>query len=895
MKRTLLILLTSCLFLFGFSQTVYEDFETGANLTWNASDGIFNGVMENPDKLGINASDSIGSYTKSNMHAYSLFLGNLTSAMDLSIDNQFTIQINAPVATQFIFKLEGPTGGTEFTKNIPLANVWLEYTFDFSSASGATDYDRIILFFDPGNGTSGDTYLFDNVAAGPAGPCAGTAPDLSILDDFECQRNATYGVGWDSLSVVANPDATGINTSASVGQYIDPQDEWSALVIDHHNPMDLSTDYLIKAKVYCPVAGQILFKLEGGASPPAEIFVPVTAINTWVEYEANFSSEANSSHKKIAIFFNAGVLASPGDLYFIDDIQRLPGPTSIIFEDFEPTAKLFWGPLNNNTTVHGTFNGLVTNPDMTGDNTSANVGSYNKGTSAFSTLTATVSSVDFSIFPQFNLQVLPPSGAVEVTLQLSSPTQGVKEVVRPLAGTGGWESLSFDFSAHTSITDFDAVNIIFDPNVNNTSTFYFDNLAQGTSTVDPCEGVDPIDNIWDDFECQRNVPYGAGDDRLEVVDNPDVNLANPSAKVGEYKDVLDQWSALLFDYGQAIDLSINNQFQMKIQSSVAVPLKIKLEGGTSNPVEIDTMISILNSWESYIIDFSPYIGEDHQKVAIFFNAGMTPAQEDLYYIDDFKWARSSYAGCILDYETPGTSIDNFSYFANGHLEASGYQFQTVTNPDQSGINTSATAGEFIKASNALPFAGMFADLDAPIDFGSNLTARVKVYMDHIGNFAIKLEGSRTGAAPIEISVDNTKTNEWEELTFDFSSVTATDEFTRLTVFFDLAIDSTGVDVTSLFDELVIGTGTCFTSGIRDFPVRQLDVYPNPVSDLLYIDNAEELEKIELYNTVGQLIYTHTFQHQSTISIDMTAYSNGIYILAGFNKNGLVANRKVIKR
>lgn len=896
MKRTLLTLLMACLILGGFSQTTYEDFENGAALSWNAADGTYNGVFENPDKTGINASDSVGSYTKSGAHAYSLFLATLATPMDLSTNNQFSIQINAPVATQFILKLEGTGEAIEVTKNIPQANVWREYTFDFSAAAGFTTLTKIIIFFDAGNGTSSDTYLFDNIIANPAGPCAGTVPDPGILDNFECQRNATYGVGWDSLSAITNPDPTGINTSAAVGQYIDPLDEWSALVIDYENAIDLSTNNLFKAKIWSPKTGQVLFKLEGGISPASEIFVPVTVTNQWVEYEANFSSQSAANHKRLAIFFNAGVTAVAGDIYYIDDITREPAPTGVIFEDFEPTAKLSWGPLNGDAAVHGTYNGLVTNPDMTGDNSSSNVGSYNKGSSNFSTLTALISGIDLNQFTQLNLQVLPPAGAAEVTLQLSSPTQGIKEVTRPLTGAGGWESLSFDFVAFTAITDFDAVNILFDPGVSNSGTFYYDNLVQGESTVDPCEGVVPIANIADDFECQRNVTYGAGLDRLKVINNPDVSTDNPSTKVGEYTDVLDEWSALVLDYGQDIDLSVNNQFHIKIWSSVAAPMKFKLEGGSSNAVEIDTTISVAGSWQNYTIDFSALAGQSHHRLAIFFNAGVLPSQEDIYYIDNLRWSRKNYTGCVVDYEGPETTIDNFSYFANGHLETEGYAFKSLTNPNPSGINTSATVGEFVKASDALPFAGMYADLDAPIDFGGNPVVKAMVHMDHIGNFAVKLEGSQTGANPVEVIVANTKTNEWEELTFDFSSAPVDARFARLTLFFDLTIDATGTDVTSYFDQLVFGNGSCSFVGIEDLlPIRQLEVYPNPFSDWLSLENTEELVRIEVYSALGQKVKSVELNRQPNQRLDMSDLENGMYILAGFSEDGLVANRKVLKK
>lgn len=52
------------------------------------------------------------------------------------------------------------------------------------------------------------------------------------MDDFECNRNATYVNGWDSLTVVTNPAPNAVNGSAKVGRYADPQTEQWAAVVD---------------------------------------------------------------------------------------------------------------------------------------------------------------------------------------------------------------------------------------------------------------------------------------------------------------------------------------------------------------------------------------------------------------------------------------------------------------------------------------------------------------------------------------------------------------------------------------------------------------------------------------------------------------------------------------
>lgn len=897
MKKALLFLFAAVWPWLMQAQVVYEDFEGGtADLTWQAGNGTYDGVIANPDPAGLNTSAFVGSYTKSNQHAYSLFSAELATNLDLSVNNQFKIQIYAGEATQVLLKLEGPGGAVEQTKNITLADVWMEYTFDFSSAAGNTGLNKIILFFDPGVTASGDTYLFDNLSAGPAGPCAGVAANPDFIDDFECQRNASYGVGFDRLTAIANPDPSGINTSATVGRYEDPLDEWSALVIDYNDAMDFSVRTTIRAKIWSPKTGQVLFKLEGGASPPAEVFIPVTQTNTWVEYTADFSAQAGANHKRIAIFFNAGVLAVAGDVYFIDDIQRIPPPPAPPLETFEPVS-LTWAPLNNNTALHGTFS-VINNPSSGGINTTTKVGSYTKGSSSFSTLTALLPS-GFSLAdkPQINLQVLAPAGSTSLRMQLSSPTAGNKDVTRDITTPGAWEELSFDYSDFIGVTDFIQMNLFFDPGFSGSGAYLLDNLSQTGSTVDPCEGVTPLPNYLDDFECQRNVAYGAGADRLSVVPNPDVSNANNSLKVGKYADPTDEWSALVLDFGAPIDLSVYNQFFIKIRSPKAVPLLFKLEGGTSNAREVTAAITQINSWQSYLIDFSAFAGENHRKLAIFFNQGVVPPAGDEYLIDDLRWRRAAYSGCINDYETAASSITNFKYFANGYLETQNYAFKVVDNPTPNGVNPSTKVGEFKRALDALTFAGMYADLDAPIKFDGAKTVRAKVLMDHIGNFAVKLEGSTTGAQAIEIPVPNTKVNEWEELTFDFSAVGSNANYQRLTVFFDLGINATGVDVTSYFDEIVIGNGACLTTRIDPDQLEAWTLAPNPAASELRVTFGEtgSVRRLVVQNLMGQPVLVRDGVLASEAVLDVRSLPAGIYVLSGYRADGSLAARSKFRK
>jgi hypothetical protein len=470
MQKQLLFLFAMLCFGSLSAQVVLEDFEGGtADLVWEAFEGVYDGPVMNTADTLLNTSEWAGQYTKAGDRAFSFFRGRLDTMttptpLDLSVNNQFSIQINAGAATQLLLKLEGGGNNIERTVNIATADVWRTYTFDFSDAAGFTGLTDIILFFDPGVEASADTYLFDNIIASPAGDCAGTVVDPTIIDDFECQRNASYGVpGFDDISVVANPDASGINTSESVARYTDQEGGFHALVINYNSAIDLSTNNQVCMKVWAPVTGNLLFKLEGGVSPAFETGVLVEETETWVEICADFSSQSNANHTRMVFFLNAGEDGTD-DIYYLDDITITPPPPAAALEDFEDGANLSWMPLNDDNALHGTFTGPIANPDATGVNESPNIGSYTRGTSMFSTLTAVLpDGIDLSTSPQLNLDVWAPAGATKVTLQLRSAIEGAKAAEADITATESWQTLSFNFEAFADVTDFEAVNSLFDP------------------------------------------------------------------------------------------------------------------------------------------------------------------------------------------------------------------------------------------------------------------------------------------------------------------------------------------------------------------------------------------------------------------------------------------------
>ncbi|WP_420458593.1 T9SS type A sorting domain-containing protein [Neolewinella sp.] len=903
----LLLLLFLCFTGLGYAQTiVLEDFEGDSDITWEAINGTYNGVVANPeDSTGANSSANVGSYTKSEENAYSLFVGNFADSLDLSTNNRFTIQVNAGAATSFIMKLEGAgTAAVEMTKNIATPNVWRTYTFDFSSATTAFRAGRVILFFDPGVEASADTYLFDNLTVRPAGPCAGTVADATVIDDFECQRNATYGAGFDSLMVIANPDKSGINTSDSVGQYTDENGAFAALVVDYNAPIDLSTNNQVCVKVWAPVAGNLTIKLEGGAQgTDVERGTQLTETGQWVEVCQRFDDVAGNGYTRIAIFFNFGVDGTAGDVYYIDDITITPSPPQEAIEDFEDGARLDWGPANDNAALNGTFT-VIANPDTEG-NESENVGSYVRGTANFATLTAALpDGLDLSGNPQLNLDVWAPEANTVVTLQLTSAT-----VAGPIIATAtvteamSWQTLSFNFADFAAVTDFDRINLRFAPETTGTGTYYFDNLIQGQGTVEACLDVEPDPSILDDFECQRNVPYTIGSEFLSVVDNPagGQGSPNPSSRVGAFRDQPGAFNALVIDLDSAgLDLSLRNQFSATVWAPAEGRLLFKLEGGTGDDVERYVDIDTTNAWSTYTADFSEAADGDYSRLVLFFGAGENNTAEATYYIDNIRLTRAAYASsCIANFENEDFTVDNWSYFVNGSLTDA--DFMIVDNPDTTGINTSARVGVFEEAADGEEtYAGLAATLEAPVALPTdNKVVTMKVWMPVATTVVFKLEqGDAEPAQTGDIVADYTTPNEWQELTFNMSETPDGARYNRITIIMNNQ-EIPATDQTYYFDDIAVGGGDCsnITSLFEPITVEGLRVYPNPITDRLTIENPLGATRFTLTNMLGQQLQQLNVSGARTqVQWELSELPTGTYLLTAQDRSGqLVARSMVVKR
>lgn len=152
--------------------------------------------------------------------------------------------------------------------------------------------------------------------------------------------------------------------------------------------------------------------------------------------------------------------------------------------------------------------------------------------------------------------------------------------------------------------------------------------------------------------------------------------------------------------------------------------------------------------------------------------------------------------------------------------------EIVANPSQMAPNASATVAKFTARATGQPWAGCEtqhgADIGAFTLNASTSTIKIMVYKAVISDVGIKLVESN-GASLGELKVANTKINEWEELSFDFSSMEGIN-YDQIVVFPDF--QARGAENICYFDNITFSAAAAVaepTVGADDPTAPQADV------------------------------------------------------------------------
>ena len=337
-----------------------DDFEGSGNITWNSATsgsndagfGVNFSTEANPSSGGINTSANVGKYEDTGAQ-YANMNFDYGQNFDLSSNHVVRVKVYVPTPAtaytapaQLAIKLQDGSSSAPWETQAEIVqayqyDVWQELVFNFSAQSAATNFSRIVVQFNSENNNETvvayiDDFVMNNDASDPA-PTTAALPN----DDFDGNGNITWNSATSgsndagfgvNFSTEANPNASGINTSANVGKYEDTGAQYANMNFDYGQNFDLSSNHVVRVKVYVPTPAtaytapaQLAIKLQDGSSSApwetqAELIQPYQ-YDTWQQLEFDFSAQAAATNfSRIVVQFNSennyeGVVA------YIDDFS----------------------------------------------------------------------------------------------------------------------------------------------------------------------------------------------------------------------------------------------------------------------------------------------------------------------------------------------------------------------------------------------------------------------------------------------------------------------------------------------------------------------------------------------------------------------------------------------
>ncbi|MBW6490349.1 MAG: T9SS type A sorting domain-containing protein [Lentimicrobium sp.] len=281
-----------------------------------------------------------------------------------------------------------------------------------------------------------------------------------VIENFESIKMNIFAEGTNgSVSVVPNPDATGINPSGVVAKMVrgfdgDPWCGWYATI---PTPIDFNTNKYVHLKVWKPRISPVKFKIEEGETGNIEVesMNPQTVVNGWEELVFDFTA-ATGPYVKIVFFpdfedpltLTEDIVVYLDDIYVNNDPAVGSDPVQII-ENYEH--------MGLNMMLGGdedlSFMTLVPNPDQSGLNLSDYVIQFHRDKDGvpwggFYSFTP----VDFTTNKYMHVKVWKPRIS-PIKFKIEGGEGGNFEWPSTLPQTevNSWQDYVFDFSANTGV------------------------------------------------------------------------------------------------------------------------------------------------------------------------------------------------------------------------------------------------------------------------------------------------------------------------------------------------------------------------------------------------------------------------------------------------------------
>lgn len=396
-------------------------------------------------------------------------------------------------------------------------------------------------------------------------------PVERIYEDFQSNRNVVYGLKTGVLTeAVANPSATGINTSALVGRYVRNSSELYDVFNIKNVTISNANDYVYGRKrisfdlyTSAPVGTKISMQLENSNVTTATNYpsgrhsgykAVTTVQNKWetIEFEFEKIIDPNTSAltiNNVVFLFESN--SNSGATYYFDNLltraeTEKPIVATDVLQNYDGINKIIKG------TTTGTYS-VVANPGSNSVNSSANVAKYVRNvTEQYDVLFFNTQAAieDAGLFKSQTNKIMidvyttAPVGTVvsmnfensATSLPANYPTGRNSNYVAITTKQNQWETLTFYYNsspdAGTSNLAVNQMVLLFNSGSYTNDTYYFDNIRIGSTKLPDTftPGV-----VYEDYQNTHNISFrDAIGTYTANTPNPSASGINTSSNVGKY-------------------------------------------------------------------------------------------------------------------------------------------------------------------------------------------------------------------------------------------------------------------------------------------------------------------------------------------------------------------------
>ena len=357
-----------------------------------------------------------------------------------------------------------------------------------------------------------------------------------------------------------------------------------------------------------------------------------------------------------------------------------------VWDNFEDVRKGTYGFIN------GSFIPYNENPDQSGANTSQVAAEYTRnGAEQFDVIILEGQMVDLSDYltgaKQMSIDVWSPAAGktVQITLEndvlalpANFPTGRHSVYLATTTVAMGWETLTFTFDNQPDATvandNVNRIVLLFDPNSFNRDTYYWDNLNAPELAEDPCDGVTPDSDVFNDFECNQNVNYvfsHAGVNFRRVA-NPD-QTGNTSDYVASYaRNSGEENDVIVGFFEDNLALEATDRIQLDVwDPNAPTEVIVSLQNENNDVIlEMTATTSTSSAWQTLTYDPSSVIAApDIAKFVVLFDPG--EFSSDTYYFDNFEIGIASSVNDLAE-------INSFNVFPNPTQGETTFQYELQT-------------------------------------------------------------------------------------------------------------------------------------------------------------------------------------------------------------------------